>query len=325
MTKKQYVDIYIASCCKHGCICHYTMGKDGEILFKDKVILDYPMYLAIEKNKLYALLRQPFQNNKESGLISFDIINDGALANPGRVVSTEGEIACHLAVENEVVYAVNYQSGSVIIIPDILVEHQGKSVHPSRQTKPYTHFVCLTPDKKYICVVDLGVDSIIIYDKNLSFISKVKVPDGHGPRHLAISKDGKTVFCANELASTVSVLDYSDGNLDLINTYNTLPADFRGESTAAAIRVKNNYLYVSNRGHDSITCFEIYGKQLEFKSVTACGGESPRDFNIVGDYLICTNETSDNVTTFTMDNGMLTKTKTELNIKRPLCIIANLI
>ena len=51
---------------------------------------------------------------------------------------------------------------------------------------------------------------------------------GHGVRHLVFSNDGRYVFTANELKSTVSVLEYKDGNMELIDTISCLPKDFDG-------------------------------------------------------------------------------------------------
>lgn len=102
--------------------------------------------------------------------------------------------------------------------------------------------------------------------------------------------------CANELMSSVSFFDYNDGVLNYITTVKTLPDDFYEESTVAAICAKDNWLYVSNRGHNSISVFELCESVPRLKACVDCGGMSPRDFEIFGDLLVCTNENSDNVT-----------------------------
>lgn len=323
MTHKQHYSVYIASCDAEGGIYRYEMDDRGRLTYATRKVLDRPMYLAIENSKLYAILRQPFDNN-ESGLITYDINADGDLINSSELISTKGEVACHLAVDRGTVYCVNYITGNVIKMPDKIVKHKGKSIHKTRQTAPHTHYVCITPDGKYVLVVDLGLDKIITYTKNMEMLYDASVPQGHGSRHLVFSKDGKTIFCANELESTVSVFDYDNGKLQLRETYSTLPKDYSGISTVAAIRISNDgkYLYVSNRGHDSITCFQLENESLVLKSITPCGGKSPRDFNIIGHYLLCANENSNNVTIFKVDRYRLTKTDSEIKMKCPLCIIS---
>lgn len=324
MTHKPLCNVYIASCSHDGGIYRYHLSKDEHLIFIDKIELDRPMYMEVHKGQFHVLLRAPFENSKESGLVSFDMASDGRLINKTELQSTKGEVACHLCVGDDV-YCVNYISGSVIKMPDKLVVHTGNSVHSTRQTKPHTHQVIFTPDGNFLCVTDLGVDKVFIYDTNLNFISCAEVPQGHGARHMAFSPDGRYAFCANELTSTVTVFRYNNGKLEAEDTYNALPAEFQGESAIAAIRMSSDgkYLYTSNRGHDSISCFAVDGKRLTLFDVVSCGGKCPRDFNIMpnGDYLLCANENSDNVKIFVVTDGKLLPTDRKVEVKNPLCII----
>lgn len=167
----------------------------------------------------------------------------------------------------------------------------------------------------------MGLDTVFIYDDGLNEISRVKFPDGKGPRHIAFSNDGKIMYCVCELDSTVAILDYCDGRLKYVTSVSTLPKDFESFNTAAAIRIAGSYLYVSNRGQNSISVFDISRKIPEFITTVKSGGDSPRDFNLQGDMLICTNENSDNVTFFKIQNGIPNVTEAELKILNPLCVI----
>lgn len=315
-------NIYIASCVKGGGIYHYTLSENNVLDFCEKTTLDEPMYMIIRNEKMYILLRQPDEKTNFSGELSIDIDGTGKLFAPSRIISTKGVVACHLEVSDDNIYAVNYVSGSVIKLPDTLVTHSGHGLHKVRQAAPHTHFVHVSPDGKYILVTDLGLDKIFVYDKDLKLVSEVSVPSGHGPRHLAFSSDGKIVYCVNELGSSVSIFSYSDGELKLQNTISALPKDFSGDNISAAIRIKDNYLYVSNRGHNSISVFEIKDSyNIVLKECVDCGGNSPRDFNIIDDVLICTNEKSDNVTVFKLNNYIPEIiSESELNIPSPLCV-----
>lgn len=315
-------NIYIASCVKGGGIYHYTLSENNVLDFCEKTTLDEPMYMIIRNEKMYILLRQPDEKTNFSGELSIDIDGTGKLFAPSRIISTKGAVACHLEVSDDNIYAVNYVSGSVIKLPDTLVTHSGQGLHKVRQAAPHTHFVHVSPDGKYILVTDLGLDKIFVYNKDLKLVSEVSVPSGHGPRHLAFSSDGKIVYCVNELGSSVSIFSYSDGELKLQNTISALPKDFSGDNISAAIRIKDNYLYVSNRGHNSISVFEIKDSyNIVLKECVDCGGNSPRDFNIIDDVLICTNEKSDNVTVFKLNNYIPEIiSESELNIPSPLCV-----
>lgn len=312
-------DIYVASCTKDGGIYRYSIdGKTAT--FKDVVKMDRPMFLAKHNGKMYVALRET-EANGDSGVVSYDINNDGSLSNFNVIGSTEGKCGCHLTANDDGVYAVNYISGSVSKVNKKLVTHVGKGPNEARQECAHTHFVCSSPDNKYILATDLGLDRIYVYDKDLNEVSYANVPLGHGARHLVFSDDGKILYCANELKSTVSSFSYNDGMLELKNTVNALPDDFDGENTAAAIRIKDNMLYMSNRGHDSISCFEIDGYNLTLKDIVPCGGKHPRDFNIFGNLLICTNMHSNDITFFEIDGTSLKLLDTKLSVEAPLCVI----
>lgn len=310
-------NLYVASCEKDGGIYHYRINELDEYQLNGFTPIDQPMYMVAGKQKMHVLLRAPFENNSESGLVSFNVSLDGELNSPTEIVSTQGEVACHLAVEGETVYVANYISGSVFKTPNNLVTHKGRGKHPQRQISPHTHFVTVTPDGKYLCVTDLGIDKIFIYNKDLSLKSSVSVPEGHGPRHLAFHKDGEHVFCANELMSTVSLLKYKEGKMKLIDTVAVLPKEFTGQSTVAAIRCERDKVYVSNRGHDSISVLSFDGLHLTFDRTFSSYGESPRDFLIYKGTIIIANERSHNVAMIDVRTDCVVE---NIIVKSPICV-----
>lgn len=312
--------LYFCAFREDGGIYHYTL-EGGELIFRDKTDLDRPSYMAIADGRAYILLRELERDTYRGGMISFDIDGDGRLTNPTEPITSHGQASCHISFLGGAVYAVNYLTGNVVKFPDRVVTHNGCGPHPTRQTSPHTHYIAPTPDGKYLLCTDLGIDSIFTYTPELEEVSVAKVPDGEGVRHLAFSEDGRLVYAVNELGSSVSVLGYDDGKLTLLGTYNCLP-DFKGQNTAAAIRVSGQYVYASQRGADCITRFRIHGDKLELMENTPCGGCSPRDFLIVDDLVLCTNETTDDVTILKMEDGKPFLTDKKLKMPHPLCVVA---
>jgi len=315
-------DVYIASCYEDGGIYHFLMDEDGRMSLQDSVRMSKPMYLAIYDEKMYALLRSPFEENSESGMVTFDIADDGRLLNCSEALTTFGEVACHIAIDDDGAYCANYLSGSAVKMPDKPVRHSGSGKNPKRQEMPHPHGCTITPDKKYVCITDLGTDTIYVYNKAMNLYSKANVPEGHGVRHMAFSEDGKYAFTVNELESTVSAFEYGEGELHLLDTVSALPEAFEGENLAAAIRVRNGDIYVSNRGADLIARLEFDGKHLTLCESVSCRGKSPRDFDFVGEFLISTNENSDNVTVFAVSEEYISDMIGEVEIKSPLCIVS---
>lgn len=311
--------LYFCACTEDGGIYHYTLENEN-ISFCEKVDLDKPMYIAIEGNRAYVILKETDPETKFGAAMTFDIDSDGKLINPTKPTSSLGIVPCHLSVKNGAVYTVNYLSGNVVKLPDTVSAHSGKGPHPTRQTEAHTHFVSPTPDGKYILCTDLGIDSVFTYTPDLKQVSVAKVPDGYGARHLAFSEDGKLVYCVNELVSSVSVFDYDDGKLIYLDTYNCLP-DFKEKNTAAAIRIEGKYLYISNRGAETITRFEICGKELRLLENTCCGGKNPRDFIIADSLMFCTNEFTNDVTVLKLVDGKPELTDIKLPMPNPLCVV----
>ena len=316
MILSQHYNLYISSCHENGGIYHCNLNRNGEIEICDKLSLPKVMYTVIKNNSLYAILRSPFSENNDSGIVRIDLCENGSMRTVGEIHSTKGEVGCHLYADNDDLYAVNYISGSVIKLPDTLVIHKGKSVNITRQNAPHTHYINVSPNGKYIYVTDLGTDKIYTYDKNLNCINTTSASLGAGPRHLAFSDDGRYAFCVNELSSTVAMYKISDDKLILVDEKSTL---FGGnpESAAAAVRCKGKFVYASNRGDDSVVEFSFDEKGLKQERRYDCGGKSPRDFDIIEDLIICTNELSDNVSVINKNGEILSELK---NIANPLCV-----
>ncbi len=302
---------YIASCTEDGGI--YRIDENDIIA---KYPCDRPMYMIKSGDKLHAVLREMFSDGS-SGVVSFEIDGNGDLINMTEAESTNGVCGCHLCESDGEIYVVNYLSGNVTRVPDVTVTHTGCGINKKRQDVAHTHYVCESPDGKYVFVTDLGVDKIFVYDKELNEVSNVDMPSGHGPRHLAFY-DEKTVFCVNELMSTVSVLGYADGKLVLKDTFNALPEDYEGESIAAAIRCIGNTVYVSNRGHDSVSVMEYDGEALKLVKTVSTYGNGPRDIWVMDNVVICTNEKSNNVTFVSLETGELIS---EIKIDSPIAIL----
>lgn len=315
MIHRQPFNFYVASCDKEGGIYRLRF-EDNALTVLDYTPMDCPMYMIKNNDKMLVLLRAPFED-QNSGIVFYDIAENGELNNPSEVYSTLGECACHLAVNGEDIFCVNYLSGNIFKYPDKTVKHSGKGVHPIRQEAPHTHFVGFTPDEKYICVTDLGLDKIFVYNRDLTINSVTDMPKGHGPRHLAFHKNGQDVFCINELQSTVTHLRYNSGRLTVKNTVESLP-DGNQNNIAAAIRCNENKVYVSNRGKNNVAVFSFENDTLTLLKHIPVYGNSPRDFIVDNGLIIATNEKGNVVTVVDEQSGELI---CSLNIKAPLCVL----
>lgn len=309
-------DLYVAACDREGGILHYRMARDGSARLVDRLALDRPMHMIPHGDALAVLLLDAGEG--ESALVRCPLTADGHLGTPEGAISTHGREACHLVSHGGAVYAVNYSSSSLIRLPDRLVERRGSGPHP-RQRAPHPHHVSPTPDGRYLAVVDLGTDEIVLYRPDLTEHAHLSLPAGTGPRHLSWHADGRHAFCISELASTVTVLTYEDGRLSLGTSVSILPHGAIKDSFAAAIRCVGDTVYATVRGHDTVAVLDFDGKGLALRRHVPVYGAYPRDLLVLGDLLICANEREGGVTVISQRDGTLLS---RLDAPRPVCLVA---
>lgn len=305
--------------------------------------LDNPTYIAITKNNshLYSVIKE----DNKGGVAAFSITeNTGDLSFINHQLA-EGSSPCHLSVDkdNKHLFTANYHKGETAVYPinkdyslletSSLMKHSGFGPNQARQDKPHAHYSALTPDEKYLCSIDLGIDKLItytFYNGKLAKHKELLLKPGCGPRHMAFHPDKRFAYILTELSSEVVVLHYneSDGSFDIIQYISALPLDFKEESIGSAIHISpdGRFLYSANRGHDSIAIFSIDSStgKLNLVEHTSTEGSAPRDFTIApgGNYLIAANQDSSNVVPFSINKatGKLTRVSVSVTIPNPVCI-----
>ncbi|TDT63266.1 lactonase family protein [Fonticella tunisiensis] len=305
--------------------------------------MENPTYLAIDKNN--KLLYSVAKVGDGGGVAAFKIKNSGDLELINYQVS-QGKPPCYVGLnsKNEYVFSANYHRATIevfpvredggIDIPSSVITHEGSGPNKERQEKAHAHYAALTPDEKYLCAVDLGIDKLAVYSLNRGSLSEanglsLSLRPGCGPRHLAFHPNGKFAYIITELSSEIVALEYSpsDGFKE-IQYISALPEGFNGENLGSAIYVSpdGRYLYASNRGHNSIAIFriDITSGRLEVVGHESTGGEHPRDFAIdpTGKFLIAANQDTNNIVPFSIDNstGKLTRIGDSISIPNPVCI-----
>lgn len=115
-----------------------------------------------------------------------------------------------------------------------------------------------------------------------------------GPRHFEVHSDSSSLFVSNEHSSTVGRWRLTpDGRLGpCLGSVSTLPHPWGLANTCAQIRLTNDgrFLYVSNRGHNSLALFEVERPSGNLRRLGWQATESiPRAFGISSDdrFLFC--------------------------------------
>src|SRR6266851_1825720 len=307
-----------------------------------------PSFLAIHPNQriLYCV-----HGGSGQGVSSFAISpGDGALTYLNTQPSG-GTNPVHLSVHpsgNWLVVA-NYTGGTVAMLP---IAADGRPGEPSsvlgltgepgpdpvEQPGPHPHDIPLDPSGQFAVVPDKGLDRVFVFRVD-THAGKLVPTDqqslqskaGAGPRHAAFHPRAPYLYVINELDSTVSTYRFNadSGEITELQVITSLPADYKERSTGAEIAVapSGRFVYVSNRGHDSIVIFAVDPNSGQLTTVgwEPTQGSQPRHFALdpSGSFLYAANQASDSITTFAVDqaSGTLKFTGQVVRTGSPVSIV----
>lgn len=264
-------------------------------------------------------------------------------------VASGGTGPAHLSIDKsgKFVLVANYGGGSVATFPVLqdgrlgeaasFVQH--KDTDKSEKSPiSHAHSIQVSPDNRFAIVADLGLDRVFVYrfDPGTGKLAPNDPPftrsePGAGPRHFKFHPNGKFGYLTNEFHSSITAYSYNSGNgvLTPLQTISAKPDDFAGQNDVAEVRVhpSGKFLYVSNRGHDSIAVFSIDPRRgtLTLVERVPSGGKTPRHFNIdpAGSWLIAAHQDSGNIAVFRIDQrtGRLAATANNMQLSAPVCVM----
>lgn len=308
----------------------------------------YFMTVSADQKFLYALHAKEFGSKANEGVAAFAINGRDGDLRPLNRQSTLGSASCylHLDATGRTLLVANYTSGSVASLPVrkngslgkavSRMQHTGASGAPEPQDRPHAHCIVTSPDNRFACAADLGLDQVLVYRLDAAKARLTphdkppgRTPRGAGPRHVVFHPDGKHLYAINELGGTTTGFDYDPQTAALVErqTISTLPKDYQGKNACADVKITPNgrFLYGTNRGHDSIAGYRVGPDgQMALLAITPSQGQEPQNLAITpgGDLLLCANLAGNNVVVFRInpDTGHLSLAGPPISVPSPSCI-----
>ncbi|MDP6967748.1 MAG: lactonase family protein [Gammaproteobacteria bacterium] len=302
---------------------------------------------------LYAIL----ETIKDEGdVLRYDINPDGSLTQCDQFRAS-GRSTCYLALSpnRDAAIVINYWD-AIIDVVDVDKDGRLGAVRQSfkqyyrpedqwrqvtnredhwgnRQVGPHAH--CAHFWQAWVFIPDLGENAVFQYrwdakTKQLTSETHIEFAAGSGPRHMAMHPHLDICYVSNELFNTVCVarLDASEPEVikpRLIPLQYESTLDERDKvSYVSEIKLSPDakFLYVSNRGDDSLAIFRVLPDgMLERSGLVSTGGKFPRHFAITpcGKAVLVVNQDSGHIRVFARDliTGDLTMTDEIQDIPAP--------
>lgn len=271
---------------------------------------------------------------------------DGQLSPLGGPLSSGGANPCHLTVHPDGgwLLTANYGSdtapGSVAVhrldadgrpveLTDVAV-HEGAGPVAGRQEGSHAHQVLVDPAGRRVLATDLGADAVFTYrlDTRTGTLERVAVNRlraGSGPRHLAFAPGGELVFSADELSSTVTCHRYDNGT-GTLTALSSVPAtavqDVTNQPGGIVASSCGRFVWVTNRGADTVAAFRVAGTSLEPIDEISAGGAWPRGLTYADDHLLVANQHSGTLVALrVLDNGALRQAGPALAVPSVVCAL----
>ena len=284
-----------------------------------------PSYLALhpQQSFLYCV-----HGGEMSAVSGFAIDGDIQLRQLG-TWSSGGVNPVHLDFDATARWMVvaNYTGGTIATMPvhsdghlgslSDLVKFAGRGgPDPVQQGSPHPHDIPFDPSAAFVAVPDKGLDRVFVFrfDSDDGRFKPASPPfvttaPGAGPRHIAFHPTQHWAYVVNELNSTISVYGFERGGNGMapLQTVSSLPDDVDVRNTGSEILVhpSGRFVYVSNRGHDSVGIFAINTADGRLRPLAwrATGGKTPRAMALdpTGRFLYAANQASDSIVAFRVD------------------------
>ncbi|MDX5584812.1 MAG: lactonase family protein [Aureibaculum sp.] len=327
-------------------IYKYSLQKDGKLSLNGlAAISDNPSFLTKSTDSKYLIAVNEISNKDTVGSAESFLIQSDTLKLINRS-SSGGAHPCFVTV-NEAGYVLtaNYTGGNVGLLQlnsqgeltgllD-LQQHSGSNT-TDRQKGPHAHSTWFTPKNNDVISVDLGTNEL--WFSKLDTEAQKLVPSnpntlamepGAGPRHLTFHPNGQWLYVVNELNGTVTLVEKTiAGAYQKKGSVSTLPVDYNKPNSCADIHISSDgkFLYVSNRGHNSIAIFKVSSDDgaLTLVAHEATRGDGPRNFSLTPDenFLLVANQHSNNIISFKRNTATgLLEYVDEIKAPTPVCIL----
>ena len=323
----------------------YDVNVEEGTLSERKVVpVNNSSYVVKSKNGKY------LYSIADEGVAVFEIKPDGDLELINKV-GIDGMRGCYLCVDDsgKYLFVAGYHDGKITAVHTHQdgrlgqvfdgVFHKGVGSVAERNFRPHVSCVKTTPEGKYVCAVDNGIDQVKVYRINtarnrMELVDILRCKRESGPREILFSKDGKYAYILFELINKVGVFTYKDTDkgpefelIQLVEPLSDQLDPMHDCGAAMTMSPDGKYLFTSTAGDDSVAMFAINPDDgtLTKEFALPISGEYPKDIALFpdGKHLAVVNHESNSITTFAIDyeKKLIVMKGKPMKVETPNCIL----
>ena len=321
--------IIVGNCSQNG-LYTYILKNGNLIHLKNTDDATRCTYITKCNDIIYGVLEVKDENNNGNGyIVSYKSEND-ELAYINKETSY-GQGPCHISVCKNIIAVSNYADGYLTVYQMEKDGYIGKRIFNSRIDKEWSHmhFAQMFYDNFFLCAIDLGMNTVTVYKVNqdkLEVQDSINLGANIEPRHMVIIEN--VMYVVTEKSCKLYTIAFENNKLNVVKCQSILPkgVEQKDNYTGCAIKVSKDKknIYISIRGHNSISVLKKYGRDFKIVQNVKCQGDTPRDIELdkSNRYLFVANQDSNNIAIFKRNciTGKLKFLKTR-QAESPTCII----
>lgn len=283
---------------------------------------DNAKWVSVEGNTMAV----PIERAGRAGTCFLEV-REGSVCSSEEILE-EKQTPCYILQKGSYVYTANYHEGNVMVYhlekgkPTLVKRIENGNEAGCHQIM--LHDTCLL-------VPCLAQDRIRLFDITHDFIpaGEILFPKGSGPRHGVFNRSHSRLYVVSEWSNELFVFAVRGKEFRLLQIVSVLPDEIQEDENAAAAAIRltrdERFLYISVRGADIITAFEIKENEAVVLQHVFCGGQHPRDCILSEDerFLLSVNRFAGGIVSMERDeeSGLLGNIKHRVSMPEGVALV----